>query len=438
MPVKVSVIVPVYNPGAYIEECVASLLRQSLPRDAYEVIFVDDGSTDGTPARLDGLAAADDRVRVIHQENSGWPGRPRNVENAPLIDSLTPHKMVRKAFLDCIGLRFPEGRRRLEDHVFVTEAYLRAGNVAVLGDYVCYYHVRRDDDANAGFQRFGPGVAELLQPAQRIVAELAAADRYDDVLAFATAGLARRGRVEHPVQGGAETRPEVGDPGGHVGAPDGLAALVGDDVDGVAAPLQAEHGAHEAAAVGAVEPGGADDGARVRERGEHGPFAGELGAAVGGAGGGRGVLGVGGARGAGEDVVGGDVDQPGAVPGAGAGQVGGAVAVDPQGAELVVLGGVHGRVGGAVDDQIGAVGGDRVLDRVGAGDVQGGAVEAGDVLAAPGQFRDGVPAEHPGGPDDEPPHVVRVPRFNGSHQSRCSRYQATVAARPVRKSWQGR
>ncbi|MCX5262885.1 glycosyltransferase [Streptomyces sp. NBC_00199] len=319
MPVKVSVIVPVYNPGRYIEDCIASLLGQTLPPDAYEIVFVDDGCTDATPALLDALAAEDPRVRVIHQENSGWPGKPRNVgidaargeyvmfvdaddhlgaaalermydygvandadvvvgkmagrgravpvelfrtnrpragvENAPLIDSLTPHKMFRRAFLDRTGLRFPEGRRRLEDHVFVTEAYLRADNVAVLGDYVCYYHVRRDDAANVSLQRFdpvsyfknlrealdvverytepgalrdrlfrrwlrvemverlrgrrflnlpedyrrelfeeihgvvverfGPGVAAALQPAQRVVAALAADGRYDDVVAFA-------------------------------------------------------------------------------------------------------------------------------------------------------------------------------------------------------------------------------------------------------------
>ncbi|MER7406990.1 glycosyltransferase family A protein [Streptomyces sp. NPDC000070] len=234
MPVKVSVIVPVYNPGIYIEDCIASLQRQSLPPDEYEVIFVDDGSTDATPARLDALAAEDPRMKVIHQENSGWSGKPRNVgveasrgefvmfvdnddylgdealermydygvangadvvvgkmagkgravpvelfrrnhpratvENAPLIDSLTPHKMFRRAFLDRIGLRFPEGRRRLEDHVFIAEAYLRAENVSVLSDYVCYYHLRRDDGSNAGFERFDPvGYFKNLREALDVV-----------------------------------------------------------------------------------------------------------------------------------------------------------------------------------------------------------------------------------------------------------------------------
>jgi poly(ribitol-phosphate) beta-N-acetylglucosaminyltransferase len=220
MPLKVSVVVPVYNPGPYIEDCIQSLLAQSLPKDEYEVYFVDDGSTDETPARLDQLALEQTNVHVVHQEPSGWSGKPRNVgidaakgeyimfvdnddylgtealermynygvangadvvvgkmagkgrpvplelfrknrpragvQNAPLIDSLTPHKMLRREFMTNIGLRFREGRRRLEDHVFVTEAYLRAENVSVLSDYVCYYHVKRDDASNAGFRPIEP------------------------------------------------------------------------------------------------------------------------------------------------------------------------------------------------------------------------------------------------------------------------------------------
>src|SRR4051812_31616586 len=54
-----------------------SLLGQTLADR--ELVFVDDGSTDETPARLDALAAAHPQVRVEHIENSGWPGRPRNV-----------------------------------------------------------------------------------------------------------------------------------------------------------------------------------------------------------------------------------------------------------------------------------------------------------------------------------------------------------------------
>jgi glycosyltransferase involved in cell wall biosynthesis len=76
---KVSVIVPVYNPGEYVHRCVKSLLGQTLTAAHYEVIFIDDGCTDGSAAHLDSLATSHRQVRVIHQENSEWPGRPRNV-----------------------------------------------------------------------------------------------------------------------------------------------------------------------------------------------------------------------------------------------------------------------------------------------------------------------------------------------------------------------
>ncbi len=76
---KISVIVPVYNPGRNIDECLDSLLGQTMPAAEHELIFVDDGSTDGTPARLAALAAEHPHVRVERIPNSGWPGRPRNV-----------------------------------------------------------------------------------------------------------------------------------------------------------------------------------------------------------------------------------------------------------------------------------------------------------------------------------------------------------------------
>ena len=79
MPVKVSVVVPVYNPGEFIDPLINSLLGQTMSSADYEVVFVNDGSTDETPEKLERLAGEHDHVKVLHIPNSGWPGRPRNV-----------------------------------------------------------------------------------------------------------------------------------------------------------------------------------------------------------------------------------------------------------------------------------------------------------------------------------------------------------------------
>ena len=65
----VSVIVPVYNIARYLDACVASVLSQTHTR--LEVILVDDGSSDESPALCDAWAQRDDRVRVIHKPNGG-------------------------------------------------------------------------------------------------------------------------------------------------------------------------------------------------------------------------------------------------------------------------------------------------------------------------------------------------------------------------------
>lgn len=65
----VSVIVAAYNAEKYIRRCLDSILAQTMPD--FEVIVVNDGSTDGTPAILDEYAAKDPRVRVIHKPNGG-------------------------------------------------------------------------------------------------------------------------------------------------------------------------------------------------------------------------------------------------------------------------------------------------------------------------------------------------------------------------------
>jgi poly(ribitol-phosphate) beta-N-acetylglucosaminyltransferase len=214
---KVSVVVPVYNPGEYFRPCIDSLTSQTMSSDDFEIICIDDGCTDETPALLDELAATHPNIHVIHQPNSGWPGQPRNVgldaaegeyvffcdhddwlgtealerlydfatscrsdivlpkmaglqrriprvvfaqtvrqctiTDSAIMDSLTPHKLFRREFLNEHHIRFPEGQRRLEDHPFVVASYLLAEVISIYSDYTCYFHIRRLDLANAGLRK---------------------------------------------------------------------------------------------------------------------------------------------------------------------------------------------------------------------------------------------------------------------------------------------
>jgi hypothetical protein len=88
-----------------------------------------------------------------------------------LLGLLTPHKLFRRGFLEQHGLRFPEGRRRLEDHAFVVDAYLNEPRITVLAQRPVYHWMRRDD-ANASFGGFDPepyygNVREVLDLVER-------------------------------------------------------------------------------------------------------------------------------------------------------------------------------------------------------------------------------------------------------------------------------
>lgn len=72
---RVSVVIPVYNIAPHLRQCLDSVVNQSLAD--IEVICVDDGSTDESPAILAQYAKKDPRIQVVTQENAG-PGAARN------------------------------------------------------------------------------------------------------------------------------------------------------------------------------------------------------------------------------------------------------------------------------------------------------------------------------------------------------------------------
>ena len=65
----ISIIVPIYNIEAYLEECIKSIIKQTYKE--LEIILVDDGSTDGSSEICDEFAAQDKRIKVIHKQNEG-------------------------------------------------------------------------------------------------------------------------------------------------------------------------------------------------------------------------------------------------------------------------------------------------------------------------------------------------------------------------------
>lgn len=69
MSTFVSVVVPVYNVKKYLNKCVNSIIAQTY--DNYEVLLIDDGSTDGSSEMCDKFAAQYEKISVYHKENGG-------------------------------------------------------------------------------------------------------------------------------------------------------------------------------------------------------------------------------------------------------------------------------------------------------------------------------------------------------------------------------
>ena len=101
----VSVIIPVYNGEKYLKECLDSVIRQSFSH--WEMICINDGSTDGSLRILEDFARMDDRIRVLSQDNQGQSA----ARNAGMRCAQGAYIL----FLDCDDRLMPDALERLTE-----------------------------------------------------------------------------------------------------------------------------------------------------------------------------------------------------------------------------------------------------------------------------------------------------------------------------------
>lgn len=114
----ISVIIPVYNSERFLRECIDSVLGQSFVD--WELIIVDDGSTDGSARIADEYGRSSDKIRVFHNENRG-PGLARNFA----IDLAQGEYIT---FVDADDCLMPDSLKILHDAMVATEADVAIGN----------------------------------------------------------------------------------------------------------------------------------------------------------------------------------------------------------------------------------------------------------------------------------------------------------------------
>lgn len=120
---ELDIIIPAYNAGRYLRECMDSVLGQET-RYSFRVLAIDDGSTDATGEMLDGYAARDSRVHVVHQENRGHSG----ARNAGL--EIADAELV--MFLDSDDVLFPHAVEQLAGAVLNGDAAFSEGAYEVV------------------------------------------------------------------------------------------------------------------------------------------------------------------------------------------------------------------------------------------------------------------------------------------------------------------
>ena len=106
----VSVIIPIYKVEEFIHECVESVLSQTY-KD-FEILLVDDGSTDSCGEICDDFSKSDNRIKVIHKQNGGLSDA-RNVglslARAEYIYFLDSDDWIENNLLECVLEKMEKG-----------------------------------------------------------------------------------------------------------------------------------------------------------------------------------------------------------------------------------------------------------------------------------------------------------------------------------------
>lgn len=137
---QISVIIPVYNAAPYLERSVNSVISQTFPQ--WELILVNDGSTDGSGQICDGFAQRNSRVRVIHQKNAG-AGAARNAGIAQAkgdyVVYVDADDIIERNYLELLS-------QRDEDLVFIdVDRIDTKGNIVGIEYMSKYKHLSKDE-----------------------------------------------------------------------------------------------------------------------------------------------------------------------------------------------------------------------------------------------------------------------------------------------------
>lgn len=139
----ISVIVPAFNAAPYLEACIQSIQKQTFPN--WELILVDDGSTDGTSELCDRLEAEDKRIRVIHKANAGV--------SAARNDGIDRAKGEYIAFVDADDLVHPQYLELLLEGIHQTGTDIS----------LCSFTIFQDGEAAPFFSNIEPAAFEKVE-----------------------------------------------------------------------------------------------------------------------------------------------------------------------------------------------------------------------------------------------------------------------------------